>query len=135
MIHVDYDALERIIRIKGLSRRKLALSVGIDETQFASSFRRRSRMQPENVRSIAAVLEINPLYLLPKEENGDYTYPADVKAIEEHEKAWSKMVKSFSVDSINELIASLNDEGLDKACELIALLAEIPRYKKKAGEE
>lgn len=57
---MDFDTLDRLLKERGISRRKLALAVGINEHTMASSFKRRSGLSAEDVCKIADYLQVEP---------------------------------------------------------------------------
>ena len=60
---MDFDVLDRLLKDRGISRRKLALAVGINENKMSSAFKRRSGLSSEDVLKIAEYLGVSPYYL------------------------------------------------------------------------
>ena len=61
---MDFDRLDSILKERGISRRALALAVGINENTIATAFKRRSGLSSENLLKIARYLNVNPYALV-----------------------------------------------------------------------
>lgn len=60
---MDFDRLDAILKEKRISRRKLALAVGIKEGTMSTAFMRRSGLSPDMVKRIAEYLGVTYDYL------------------------------------------------------------------------
>ena len=61
---MDFDRLDSILKERGISRRALALAVGINENTIATAFKRRSGLSSEDLLKIARYLNVNPYALV-----------------------------------------------------------------------
>ncbi len=59
---MDFDRLDSILKSKKISRRKLALSLGIPEGAMSTAFKRKSGLH-KHLFVIANYLEVDPAYL------------------------------------------------------------------------
>lgn len=60
---MDFDRLDEILKSRGISRRKLAIAVGINENKMSSAFKRKSGLKQDDVIAIADYLHVSPFYL------------------------------------------------------------------------
>ena len=60
---MDFDRLDAILKSKKISRRKLAIAVGIPESTMSTAFMRRSGLSSDDVLKIAKYLKVKPYYL------------------------------------------------------------------------
>ena len=63
MIGMNFDTLDRILKEHHISRRKLALAVGIKEGAMSTAFKRRSGLSAEATLKIANYLKVDPYEL------------------------------------------------------------------------
>ena len=62
---MNYDLIDKLLRIKGMSRRKLALSAGIKPGTLSSAYARKTEtMDINDVKRIAEVLDADYLELM-----------------------------------------------------------------------
>lgn len=60
---MDFERLDRLLRERGISRRKLAQEVDINENTMGTAFKRKSGLGSDDVLRIAKYLEVSPYYL------------------------------------------------------------------------
>lgn len=60
----NFDALDEILKKRGISRRNLALSAGINESTMSTAFARKTTMSDKNIIKIAQYLDIDPRILI-----------------------------------------------------------------------
>ena len=60
---MDFDRLDAILKERRISRRKLAIAVGIPESTMSTAFMRRSGLSSDDVLKIAQFLGVSPYYL------------------------------------------------------------------------
>jgi len=123
MAKIDYSFLQKLIEAKGIPRRQLALRIGIDEGQFASSFRRESKMKFRLVIKIANYLRIPADYLLLKNENGNPITPIPADYID-----ISKFERKLGMNDLDKMLSKLNNDGIEKAKEMIGILLKAPCF-------
>lgn len=77
---MNFDILDSLLKQGHISRRKLAIAVGIPESTMSTAFMRKSGLKQEDVNKIAKYLGVSPLFLdgwevrQQKEDDNDYCY-------------------------------------------------------------
>lgn len=124
MAKIDYSFLKKLIEIKGIPRRQLAFQIGVDEGKLAAAFRRESKMQFMQVIRIAEYLCIPSDSLLLKDEKGNPITPIPMD--------YSEISKSVEykagINDLNRMLSKLNNNGIEKAKEMIAILLKVPCF-------
>ena len=131
---MDFDRLDLILKERGISRRKLALAVGILPGTMSTAFMRRSGLSSADVLKIAEYLGVSPYYLEGQEgpEASD-----DGGALERWDYGMM-YVKGYKEEQRHKRILTaydkLNGLGQAEAVKRVEELTEIPRYM-RSGEE
>ena len=131
---MDFDRLDLILKERGISRRKLALAVGILPGTMSTAFMRRSGLSSADVLKIAEYLGVSPYYLEGQEgpEASD-----DGGAFERWDYGMTN-VKGYKEEQRHKRILTaydkLNGLGQAEAVKRVEELTEIPRYT-RSGEE
>ena len=60
---MNFDKLDILLKERGISRRQLALAIGINVNTMGTAFKRRSGLSAEDVLRIAEYLGVSPYYL------------------------------------------------------------------------
>ena len=127
---MDFDRLDAILKERKISRRKLALAVGIKEGTMSTAFMRRSGLSPDQVRRIADYLGVNYYYL----EGWDLEYAVIDNGFEQAVFVKDGIRKSVGSENrkayLEKAFDKLNDIGQTEAVKRIEELTEIPRYRK-----
>lgn len=135
MVAVDYGKIDDLLRSRGWSRRKLALSISVNPGSFAGSFRRHSRMNISYVWKIADCLFVPAKSLIDRSAYPtEAAYQADVKAVENGRSDHAVMVEDTQILQILHVLRNLNAAGLRKALSLVELLNEVPKLQKSPAE-
>ena len=81
---MDFDRLDKILRERHISRRKLALAVGIGEGTMSTAFMRRSGLSSADVLKIAEYLGVSPYWLdgRDSEPGKPQIWPSDPKKLD-----------------------------------------------------
>lgn len=151
---MDFDRLDSALQVHGISRRKLALEVGIAESTMSSAFMRRSGLSFSDTLKIAEYLSMDPYWLegydLTKGMNGDIYYSkkdgSSIIPITESESTLRRFnfeIKPSDIEDkehdnqakLNHAYNKLNQEGRLEAVKRIEELTEIPRYTKPDNSE
>ena len=131
---MDFDVLNTILKNRHMSRRALALAVGINENKMSSAYKRRSGLSSADVLKIAEYLGVSPYYLEGQEgpEASD-----DGGAFERWDYGMTN-VKGYKEEQRHKRILTaydkLNGLGQAEAVKRVEELTEIPRYT-RSGEE
>lgn len=133
MIQIDYEALDKLLSTRGISRRQLASKIGVSADTLAGSFRRKSRLKIDLVWKIADCLGIGALQLLPKDSEGKYD-PDDYQRVRFGRTEYEAMVEDDTIRAIGEKLVLLNKSGIEQALSMITLLTEVPKYQKTEDE-
>lgn len=78
IIPMEFDRLDAILNERGISRRALALAVGINEHTMATAFKRGAGLSARDVFKIAEYLNVKASYLMGYD---DYNDPAVTYAV------------------------------------------------------
>ena len=145
---MNFDILDAILKKKHMSRRALALAVGINENKMSSAYKRRSGLSSADVLKIADYLGVSPYELegwtndeqatdLSTDEAIQVIGNEDAEALlrlaaydEKYRKGQRSADKSDS-SRRGRLAAAydkLNDLGQTEAVKRVEELSEIPRY-------
>ena len=108
----------------GLTQKELGDKLGITYQQIGQYENGKRKPKLETLQRIADALEIEMLSLLTKE----YITQTDITQKDFHD--WIDTLGETKSDRINELFDNLNEEGQDKAIDLVELLTKIPEYRK-----
>ena len=136
MIDIDYTKLEKMLEIKGISRRKLAKDTEISENSIAGSFRRRSKMKTAYLVRIANYFNVSPLALLKTDSNGEAN-PSDIEQLETFQQAncdIDSIIEDFDIDTMIDDLRKLTQEGRMKVADFIDLVLKIPSYRKDKSQ-
>lgn len=122
---MDFDRLDAILKKRGISRRKLALAIGLNENTMASAFKRRRGLSSDDVLKIAKFLNVNPFFL------------EGISDDQSNEDFWDMV--NYGIEEIDEVRFStltaayrnLNKEGQIEAVKRVVELTEVPRYTKQ----
>ena len=136
MIKLDIsDRIDKLLKERGISRRKLAILAEVPPSSFQSAMERGGNMTTEMLQKIAHALGVSAGYLMGWEELDSNTWgkeasdEAYIKLAENIEKFHGAKAK------MNTAFDRLNEAGQQKAVERVEELAEIPKYQKKPGTE
>lgn len=161
---MDFDRLDSILKQKGISRRKLALALGIPESTMSSAFMRRSGLSSDVVIKIAQYLGVDYYVLqgwdIGTDENGFKYYSNgrlqfdppfekegeilnDRETVAELNQKIEQMEKqNHRLDSMVDRHAKLttafnklNNVGQQKAVDYVVDLTGNPKYTKPEQEE
>ena len=122
---MDFDRLNRLLKERGISRRKLALAVGIPESTMSPAFMRRSGLSSADVIKIANYLGVDPAYL------EGFDFDAAMRGLDEYvELAISAADRQFE-EQVIESMRKLNTLGKTEAVKRVEELTEIPRYQRQ----
>ena len=116
---MDFDRLDAILKARGISRRKLALAVGINEYTMATAFRRKSGLSSDEVRRIAEYL------------GEDYYYLEGWNA-DKSGQFYAKTTEITQVEAdIIVTIPKLNEAGQSRVLQYVFDLLGNPSYQRK----
>lgn len=134
MIAVNYQTLEGMMKVRDISRRQLAIRIGMSADSLSASFRRHSRMKIETLWKIADALNVYAAALVDR--NGypsEDTYMADLKAVENGRPAYERLKEDARIDGLCSELRQLNGDGIQKALEYVLLLKKIPEFNQQGG--
>lgn len=134
MIAVNYQTLEGMMKVRDISRHKLAITIGVPVNTLAGSFRRHTRMKIETLWKIADALNVYATALVDR--NGypsEDTYWADLKAVENGRPAYELLKEDARIDGLCSELRQLNGDGIQKALEYVLLLKKIPEFNQQGG--
>ena len=136
MVSVNYQALEEMMKVRDISRHKLAITIGIPVNTLAGSFRRHTRMKIDTLWKIADCISVPAADLIdrnryPTEE----AYQSDLKAVENGRPDHEIMVEDENIIEIIHRLRKLNLLGLRQMLSLIDLVSEVPKYQKSRAEQ
>lgn len=149
---MDFDRLDAILKDRKISRRKLALAVGIPESTMSMAFMRRSGLSAEQTIRIANYLGIDYFYLAGLDEIAELQAKA-IREAEELQAAALEEARAFRKNAMRDWNAifedaekdisfglltafdQLNDLGQIEAVKRVEELTEIPRYRKDTEED
>lgn len=161
---MDFDKLDSILKQKGISRRKLALALGIPESTMSSAFMRRSGLSPDVALRIAQYLGVDYYVLqgwkIGTDENGfqyyskgwmqlDAPFEKEGEIINDRETVTVLNQKIEQMEKQNDRLDSmvdrhtklttafnkLNSVGQQKAVDYVVDLTGNPKYTKPEQEE
>lgn len=116
-----YDNIDRELEKRRMSRRKLALSIGVPPSTFQSMMERKRGMTIELLKKISAALNVD-FYSL-----ADFDMASD--ALFEEINANRKATKE---EQLLQHFRTLNDNGQTVAVERVQELTQIPAYQRPA---
>lgn len=116
-----YDNIDRELEKRRMSRRKLALSIGVPPSTFQSMMERKRGMTIELLKKISAALNVD-FYSL-----ADFDMASD--ALFEEINANRKATKE---EQLLQHFRTLNDNGQTVAVERVQELTQIPAYQRRA---
>lgn len=151
---MDYDRLDAILKERGISRRKLALELGINENKMSTAFKRHSGLTVNEVILIADYLSVDYYYLegwnLEPDESGNLRYVKEGMVIapgyhdprqvtpEEKNRSIRRFEEFVEFDEtgkrrseMNQDFNKLNKTGQVEAVKRVKELTEISRYTKQ----
>lgn len=118
------ERIKQARKAAGLTQKELGDKLGITYQQIGQYENGKRKPKLETLQRIADALEIEMLSLLTKE----YITQTDITQRDFHD--WIDTIGETKSDKINELFDDLNEEGQDKAIDLVELLTKIPEYRK-----
>lgn len=116
-----YDNIDRELEKRRMSRRKLALSIGVPPSTFQSMMERKRGMTIELLKKISAALNVD-FYSL-----ADFDMASDALFEEINANR-----RSTSEEQLLQHFRTLNDNGQTVAVERVQELAQIPAYQRPA---
>ena len=116
-----YESIDHELERRGMSRRKLAMTIGIPPSTFQSMMERKRGMTIELLKKIAVALGVD-LYSL-----ADFDMASD--ALAEEINANNKEAH------VLQLFRCLNADGQNVAVERLEELTQLPKYQQHTGEE
>ena len=116
-----YDNIDRELEKRRMSRRKLALSIGVPPSTFQSMMERKRGMTIELLKKISAALNVD-FYSL-----ADFDMASDALFEEINANR-----RSTSEEQLLQHFRTLNDNGQTVAVERVQELAQIPAYQRQA---
>lgn len=114
-----YENIDRELEKRGMSRRKLAISIGVPPSTFQSMMERKRGITLELLKKIADALGMS-IYSLA---DFDLASEAVTEEINTNRRE-SQLLSHFR---------TLNDNGQTVAVERVQELAQIPAYQRRAG--
>ena len=108
-------------KIAGLTQEELAQKVGVSTMsirRYESGERVATR---ELIEAIATVLGVDPYSL--------HTWEQATEALEEHINA------QVARERVDAALNRLNDAGMEKAADVVEIIAEVPRYRREEAPE
>ena len=135
---MDFDRLNEILKEKHISRRKLAMAVGIPESTMSTAFSRQSGLSPEAVKKIADFLGVSYEYLQGWNSIEDETKLYMKYFFPEHDNSFSlslALIDDLTKGRLINAYGKLNRAGQMEAVKRIEELTEIPRYTKPDTEQ
>lgn len=126
---MDFDRLDEILKSRKLSRRKLAIEVGILPGTMSTAFSRRSGLSSKEVLKIAKYLGVNPLYL----EGLDDDPAAKENMLDQLQNSPAYHFALESSDAVRltmllEAYSVLNIKGRYEALKAVCNLTYVPEY-------
>lgn len=140
---MDFDRLDYVLKEKGMSRRKLALAVGINPGTMSTAFMRKSGLSADDTLKIADFLRVSPYYLEGKTNDPLYTIvPIPFSSLDPDEQKryleWSRSFEArHEAEKKTQLIQAfnqLNDDGQSEAVNRVEEMTHIPKYMKGGGD-
>lgn len=116
-----YENIDRELEKRGMSRRKLAISIGVPPSTFQSMMERKRGMTLELLKKIADALGMS-IYSLADFDLASEAVTEEINA----NRRESKLLSHFR---------NLNDNGQSVAVERVQELTQIPAYQRPAGAE
>lgn len=113
-----YENIDRELEKRGMSRRKLAISIGVPPSTFQSMMERKRGMTLELLKKIADALGMS-IYSLADFDLASEAVTEEINA----NRRESKLLSHFR---------TLNDNGQTVAVERVQELAQIPAYQRPA---
>ena len=114
-----YDNIDRELEKRRMSRRKLALSIGVPPSTFQSMMERKRGMTIELLKKISAALNVDFYSLADFDMASDALFD-DIKA---HRNATKE-------EQLLQHFRTLNDNGQTVAVERVQELTQIPAYQR-----
>lgn len=116
-----YENIDRELEKRGMSRRKLAISIGVPPSTFQSMMERKRGMTLELLKKIADALGMS-IYSLADFDLASEAVTEEINA----NRRESQLLSHFR---------NLNDNGQSVAVERVQELTQIPAYQRPAGAE
>ena len=113
-----YENIDRELEKRGMSRRKLAISIGVPPSTFQSMMERKRGMTLELLKKIADALGMS-IYSLADFDLASEAVTEEINA----NRRESKLLSHFR---------TLNDNGQTVAVERVQELTQIPAYQRRA---
>ena len=113
-----YENIDRELEKRGMSRRKLAISIGVPPSTFQSMMERKRGMTLELLKKIADALGMS-IYSLADFDLASEAVTEEINA----NRRESKLLSHFR---------NLNDNGQSVAVERVQELTQIPAYQRQA---
>lgn len=113
-----YENIDRELEKRGMSRRKLAISIGVPPSTFQSMMERKRGMTLELLKKIADALGMS-IYSLADFDLASEAVTEEINA----NRRESKLLSHFR---------NLNDNGQSVAVERVQELTQIPAYQRPA---
>ena len=126
---MDFDRLDEILKSRKMSRRKLAIEVGILPGTMSTAFSRRSGLSSKELLKIAKYLGVNPLYL----EGLDDDPEAKEDLLDQLQNSSAYQFSLESSDAMRltmllEAFSVLNTKGRYEALKAVCNLTYVPEY-------
>ena len=140
---MNFDRLDEVLKSRGLSRRKLAIAVGILPGTMSAAFSRRSGLSSEDVLKIAEYLGVSPYYLegWAEDEHAENITPKqsfrlmgeDLETLNRLAD-YDKSIQQQNRQRLDAAFDKLNQTGQHEAVKRVEELTEIPRYTRPDEE-
>ena len=129
---MDFDRLDKILKQRKISRRKLALAVGILPGTMSTAFSRRSGLSASNVMKIAQYLGVNPLYLEGLEDDPHLSVEESYDKLVSSEEyaAWVNGTDTGRMTALMVAYDALNVIGRNEAVKILNNLTFVPDYSR-----
>ena len=123
----ECERIDKLLKERGLSRRKLAQMAGIPPSSLQSAMERNKELSLDMLFPISDVLGVSMYFL---------HYGFEEEPLSEEDLAYMKKSDEFDImlSSVMFMLEELNEKGRLIAVERVKELTEIPRYQKKKGE-
>lgn len=126
---MDFDRLDKILKSRKMSRRKLAIEVGILPGTMSTAFSRRSGLSSKELLKIAKYLGVNPLYLEGLDD--DPEEKEDILDQLQSSAAYQAALESSDavrLPMLLEAFSVLNTKGRYEALKAVCNLTYVPEY-------
>lgn len=142
------ERIQRVRKQQNLTQKELGKRCGIAEPTIRRYELGKLKPKITTVSRIAEALGVEILELT----SGDPNYPITFKIpteeldrkLEQRDQAWRDYIarrfkeahiwkESKDRDRLNAALAQLNDAGIEKAADVVEIIAEVPRYRAEAS--